>query len=79
MHAAEFEVPLLMLHGDSDAQAPFEQSEDMHSALKRAEKVHRFVAVPDADHSFSAEKHRVIMLHEIESFLAEHLGASPGR
>jgi len=42
-------------------------------------KVHRFVAVPDADHSFSAEKHRVIMLHEIESFLAEHLGASPGR
>jgi dienelactone hydrolase len=79
MHAAEFEVPLLMLHGDSDAQAPFEQSEEMHSALKRAGKVHRFVAVPDADHSFSAEKHRVIMLREIESFLAEHLGASPGR
>ena len=79
MHAAEFEVPLLMLHGDSDAQAPFEQSEEMHSALKRAGKAHRFVAVPDADHSFSAEKHRVILLREIEAFLAEHLGAPPSR
>jgi dienelactone hydrolase len=76
LHAAEFDVPLLMLHGDSDAQVPFEQSEDMHSALKRAGKAHRFVAVPDADHQFSAEKDRVIMLREIEAFLAEHLGAT---
>jgi dipeptidyl aminopeptidase/acylaminoacyl peptidase len=79
IHAADFGVPLLMLHGDSDAQVPFEQSEEMHSALKRAGKAHRFVAVPDADHSFSAEKHRVILLREIETFLAEHLGAPPGQ
>ena len=79
MHAAEFEVPLLMLHGDSDAQVPLEQSEHMHSALKRAGKPHRFVAVPDADHPFSAEKHRVILLREIEAFLAEQLGAPPGQ
>jgi dienelactone hydrolase len=76
LHAAEFNVPLLMLHGDSDAQVPFEQSEDMHSALKRAGKAHRFVAVPDADHQFSAEKDRVTMLREIEAFLAEHLGVA---
>lgn len=75
IHAAEFGVPLLMLHGDSDAQVPFEQSDEMHSALKRAGKPHRFVAVPDADHSFSAEKSRVILLREIQTFLAEHLGA----
>jgi dienelactone hydrolase len=78
-HAADFGVPLLMLHGDSDAQVPFEQSEEMHSALKRAGKPHRFVTVPDADHSFSAEKHRVILLREIEAFLAEHLGAPSGQ
>jgi dienelactone hydrolase len=78
-HAAEFEVPLLILHGDSDAQVPFEQSKEMHSALERAGKVHRFVAVPDADHSFSAETDRVTLLREIEAFLADHLGASaPG-
>jgi hypothetical protein len=35
---------------------------------------HRFVAVPDADHSFSAEKDRVTLLREIEAFLADHLG-----
>jgi dipeptidyl aminopeptidase/acylaminoacyl peptidase len=79
LHAAEFDVPLLMLHGDSDAQVPLEQSEDMHSALKRAGKAHRFVAVPDADHQFSGEKDRVTMLREIEAFLAEHLGVAAGR
>jgi len=79
IHAADFDVPLLMLHGNSDAQVPFAQSDAMHSALKRAGKPHRFVAVPDADHSFSAEKHRVILLREIEAFLGEHLGAQPGQ
>jgi dipeptidyl aminopeptidase/acylaminoacyl peptidase len=78
IHAAEFDVPLLMLHGDSDAQVPFEQSEEMHSALKRAGKAHRFVAVPDADHQFSAEKDRATLLRELEAFLADHLGAIPG-
>jgi acetyl esterase/lipase len=78
-HAAEFKVPLLMLHGDMDAQVRIAQSEDMDSALKHAGKSHRFVSFPDADHSFSAEKSRATMLREIEGFLAEHLAASPGQ
>jgi dipeptidyl aminopeptidase/acylaminoacyl peptidase len=78
-HAAEFKVPLLMLHGDRDAQVPIAHSEDMDSALKHAGRSHRFVTFPDTDHSFSAEKSRAAMLHEIEGFLAEHLAASPGQ
>jgi dipeptidyl aminopeptidase/acylaminoacyl peptidase len=73
LHAADFQVPLLMLHGKMDAQAPFEQSETMDAALKRAGKPHRFVVVPDADHPFSAVKDREILLQEIEAFLGEHL------
>jgi dipeptidyl aminopeptidase/acylaminoacyl peptidase len=76
LHAAEFNVPLLMLHGNADAQVPFEQSERMNSALKGAGKEHRFVAFPDADHQFSAEKDRATLLREIEGFLDSHLAAA---
>jgi dipeptidyl aminopeptidase/acylaminoacyl peptidase len=76
LHAADFRVPLLMLHGTMDAQVPFEQSETMDSALKRAGKAHRFVVVADADHPFSAVKDRAILLQETEAFLAEHLPAA---
>ena len=73
LHAADFQVPLLMVHGKMDAQAPFEQSETMDAALKHAGKPHRFVVVPEADHQFSAVKDRVILLQETETFLREHL------
>jgi dienelactone hydrolase len=77
LHAADFQVPLLMLHGKMDAQAPFDQSDTMDAALKRAGKPHRFVAVPNADHQFSDVKDRATLLREIETFLGEHLPAAP--
>jgi dienelactone hydrolase len=76
LHAADFKVPLLMLHGKMDLQAPFAQSYDMHSALTREGKSHRFVAFPEADHQFSGAEDRAKLLHEIENFLSEHLPAS---
>jgi dipeptidyl aminopeptidase/acylaminoacyl peptidase len=73
LHASDFQVPLLMLHGKRDFQVPFEQSDAMDVALKRAGKPHRLVVVPDADHQFSAVKDRATLLREIEAFLGEHL------
>jgi dipeptidyl aminopeptidase/acylaminoacyl peptidase len=73
-HATEFNVPVLLLHGDRDAQAPYAQSEVMDNALTHAGKPHRFVTIHDADHQLSAESDRVTMLREVEAFLAEHLG-----
>jgi fermentation-respiration switch protein FrsA (DUF1100 family) len=48
LHAADFRVPVLLLHGDSDAQVPFEQSVAMDSSLTHADKPHRFIAVHGA-------------------------------
>jgi dipeptidyl aminopeptidase/acylaminoacyl peptidase len=79
LHAAEFRVPVLMLHGDRDAQAPYAQSEVMDTALTRAGKPHRFVTIHDADHQLSSESDRITMLREVEMFLAEHLGADASR
>jgi dipeptidyl aminopeptidase/acylaminoacyl peptidase len=73
LHAADFQIPLLMLQGKMDAQVPFEQSEKMDEALTRAGKAHRFVVVPGADHQFSELNDRVTLLQETEAFLREHL------
>ncbi len=73
LHAADFGMPLLMIHGTMDAQVPFEQGEDMDRALTRAGKPHRFVVVPDGDHPLSAAKDRVILLREIQQFLGAQL------
>jgi dienelactone hydrolase len=75
-HASEFKVPLLMLQGKRDYQVPFEQSETMDAALKRAGIAHRFAVVPNADHQFSDVKDRATMLREIEGFLGKHLPAA---
>ena len=76
LHAADFKVPLLMLHGQMDAQVPFEQSEVMDAALKHAHVAHRFTVVPGADHSFSDVKDRATLLKETEDFLHENLPAA---
>jgi len=73
LHAADFQVPLLILQGKMDAQVPFQQSEGMDEALTHAGKPHRFVVVADADHQFSAVKDRLTLLQETDAFLREHL------
>jgi dienelactone hydrolase len=73
LHAADFQVPLLILQGKMDALVPFQQSEEMDAALTHAGKTHRFVAVDDADHQFSAVKDRLTLLQETDAFLREHL------
>lgn len=74
-HAKEFQVPVLMLHGNHDAQVPYEQSKVMDSALTSAGKVHRFVTIDGADHQLSNESDRITMLREVEAFLAQYLVA----
>jgi len=60
-------VPVLMIHGDRDAQVALEQA--MDTALSRAGKPHRLVMIKDADHQMSSEATRITLLREIETFL----------
>jgi dienelactone hydrolase len=79
LHAAQFSVPLLMVHGDRDGLVPYEQSVVMDTALTHAGKPHRLVTLHDADHQLSAESDRVTMLREVETFLAKHVGGGVAR
>jgi dipeptidyl aminopeptidase/acylaminoacyl peptidase len=75
LHAADVQVPVLMIHGDRDAQVDLEQSQAMDTALTRAGKPHRLVRIKDADHQMSTESARITLLREIETFLSAHVPA----
>ncbi len=77
LHAADFNVPVLILHGDQDPNVPRKQSQVMDAALTRASKAHRFLLVHGADHSFNADSGRATLLTEVESFLGSHIGNAP--
>src|SRR5262249_32671932 len=79
LHADEVKMPVLMIHGDHDAQVALAQSEAMNTALARAGKPHRLVTIKDADHQMSAESARVTLLREIEAFLREYVPADSGQ
>jgi dipeptidyl aminopeptidase/acylaminoacyl peptidase len=78
-HAAELSIPLLMIHGDRDAQAQVEQSDAMDSALREAGKRAEFVRISGATHQMSRESDIVTLLTAVEKFLNEHIGPTAAR
>jgi dienelactone hydrolase len=72
-HAADVSIPVLMVHGDNDAQANVDQSDAMDRALTRAGKAHEYILIEGADHQMSRESDRTTLLTAIERFLATHL------
>jgi dipeptidyl aminopeptidase/acylaminoacyl peptidase len=76
-HAAELSIPLLMIHGDRDAQAQVEQSDAMDSALREAGKRPEFVRISGATHQMSRESDIVTLLTAVEKFLSQHIGPAP--
>jgi pimeloyl-ACP methyl ester carboxylesterase len=74
-HAADINIPLLMIHGDKNAQVRIDHSENMASALKRAKKSYKFVTIKDATHQMDRQSDRVKLLTEVEAFLKSNLYA----
>lgn len=72
-HAADWSLPVLLIHGESDDVVPASQSRDMDRALRRAGKDVRFVVLEDAGHSNWSTRQSTTALAEIETFLARHL------
>lgn len=65
-------APLLLIHGKKDVTVDYDQSHDMDRAMEKAGKSVEFVSLPLADHYFSREADRLVLLRSMEEFLMKH-------
>jgi dipeptidyl aminopeptidase/acylaminoacyl peptidase len=65
-------VPVLLIHGKDDTVVPYEQSESMLRALRRADKTVELVTLKREDHWLSRGETRLQMLQASMSFLRRH-------
>jgi pimeloyl-ACP methyl ester carboxylesterase len=68
-HVGAVTVPVLLIHGRDDTVVPFEQSDVMLSALKRAGKSVTLVTMKHEDHWLSRSETRLQMLQATVDFL----------
>lgn len=71
-HVDAVNVPVLLIHGRDDTVVPFEQSERMRDALRRAKKNVEFVQLKREDHWLSRSETRLQMLQTSVAFLRTH-------
>jgi dipeptidyl aminopeptidase/acylaminoacyl peptidase len=71
-HIAAVNVPVLLIHGRDDTVVPFEQSNVMADALRRAKKEVEFVTLAHEDHWLSRSETHLQMLQASVAFLRAH-------
>ncbi len=69
MHVGAVSVPILLIHGKDDTVVPYEQSEVMEKALRRAGKSVTLVTLKGEDHWLSRSATRLQMLEATVAFL----------
>jgi dipeptidyl aminopeptidase/acylaminoacyl peptidase len=71
-HVESVSVPILLIHGKDDTVVPYDQSDDMYEALRRAAKSVEFVKLKHEDHWLSHSGTRLQMLQATVAFLRKH-------
>ena len=74
--AAQFQAPVLLVHGTNDRSVPYAQAETMMKALQAAGKDVRLVTLDKGDHFLSDQSHRLQFYRALEDFLARHIGTA---
>jgi len=70
-HAAEIKAPVLLVHGQKDIIVPYDHSQDMESALKKAGKTVTAFYPELADAGMNHNAERILWLTELEKLLGE--------
>jgi dipeptidyl aminopeptidase/acylaminoacyl peptidase len=71
-HLDALKAPVLLIHGRDDTVVPFDQSEAMYAAMKRANKPVELVTLQREDHWLSRSDTRLQMLQATVGFLRAH-------
>jgi dipeptidyl aminopeptidase/acylaminoacyl peptidase len=67
-------IPILLIHGTNDTVVPYSQSETFARLLQGKGQNCKLVQLPGADHWLTNGESRLVMLKEMEAFLAASLG-----
>jgi len=76
LHAADVNIPVLMVHGELDYTVEVDQTQMMDTALTRADKAHETVYVEGTDHYFQEDPARRKVLQAIADFLGRQIGVA---
>jgi dienelactone hydrolase len=77
IHAAQAQIPVLLVHGEDDTVVPVEQSLAMAAALERNGKHYGLLRIAGGDHSLMSGPARIEMLRALGEFLDPCLAVSP--
>lgn len=71
--AGSIDIPVLAFHSEWDSIVPISQYEALERALRRARVDRELHELPFDTHNIDRFQNRLLMLREIEAFLAEHM------
>jgi dipeptidyl aminopeptidase/acylaminoacyl peptidase len=71
-HAAQINVPVMLIHGRDDTVVRFDQSSDMYDAMRHARKDVEMMTLKKEDHWLSRSETRLQMLQSSMAFLRAH-------
>ncbi|MGV9362328.1 S9 family peptidase [Amycolatopsis sp. NPDC003731] len=70
-HAQRIRTPVLIVHGEDDANVPLSQAELLHHAL--GDRPHEFVVYPREGHSLRERGHQLDYLHRVRAWFSDRL------
>lgn len=73
-HLDNFNVPVLIAHGEADFRVPFRNATALRSALDKAHKPYVWLSKPKEGHGFYSEANRLDLYQHMQDFLAAHIG-----
>ena len=71
--AKNIQIPILLVHGNSDIRVDIKHSYLMEKSLKRAKKDFEFIELDGASHFLLQDEHKRILLEKMEVFLENNL------
>jgi dipeptidyl aminopeptidase/acylaminoacyl peptidase len=79
LDAVPTDLPFLVIHGELDRRAPFQQSEDLRDALLERGNPVEFHSYPDEYHGFRQPANREHAYGRMIEFFKTHVGTPTGR
>jgi dipeptidyl aminopeptidase/acylaminoacyl peptidase len=73
-HLDDFNVPVLIVHGEKDPRVPVKNAEVLRDALEKSGKPYEWLVKPKELHGFYSEADNTDFLQQMQAFLAKYLG-----